>query len=1324
MEPADNSRRREQRRPAEGERSAVVGLSGQYRLAARAVLRKLTTLDWIRVADPDAGAADDFQFQSGATRYAMQVKWAQYPGSFGWAELANPSGGEPALITRLAHAWQRIRTTWSGPLEVHLRTNEHASVAPPRTGSPLASCTSRPPRHFAAFLARSYAPLRDYLESGTGVWADLDSLPEFADWRPAWDTLRDATGLDPDTFGAFISDFVIHFGAPVDDRLLRPDDSPEDADVEHLAATLQALVADPSRPVEVRRAELLDRLGWGERLRFRHPHAFPVPAIYTANEAARQGLRERIDSLPGGYVALVGPAGAGKSTLLASLSWNDRRVVRYYAFVPDAPDPLSGRGEADSFLHDVTLALEEAGLPRRGYGSDLRGQRAVLQRQLDQAGERWRDLHEATVIVVDGIDHVPREQNPSRSFLEELPSPSLPDGVFVILGTQTTGILSRPIREALVVDGRTVEVPPLSPEQVLSLADAAGPGNWLFPGQRDRLVTASEGHPLALTYILQELSAIETSEPDAAARASAVDVLLNDASQYGREVESRYRGYLLAAGSDPELLDLLAAIARLRTTVDLDWLKTWVRPGVLDEFVIRTSTFFRRDNTVWRFIHNSFRRFLIEETACVGGSFDPARDRAFHIALADACANSPAEWALYRDEELAHRYLAGQYAQVIDLATPALLRSKLFELRPTAVARDHAHLALRAAAETDDLAAFVRTLMFLNELWQRDYVLEPEKLAEAMVALSAPERSLEHIVAGGQLRVPVAAALRAAARFARVGQTEAASLVMRAVGGLPGIMQSRRDTSDHRDADLVADWGEVVYHLSGLQEVLTQLDDQLPLPAREGGVSDDHPAPAPDDLADSQAGGGSPERRRRDQAERERAMISCRNLAHAHCFDLASEVRDQENLDELQSRIGSQETAAWQARARVVRALAACDDGDPNAVLRWARNVLAIDTTAREIDEDTDDEVTPALAQPPVVPLHLRVITALALIRVGLADAPEIEQLVPTGTMPTWPTDAFGREGLRPYETLIDFWRLRVVRADSSPGASDQTLGIGQLRDAGDRRFHNALKTLSELEGRHLAASAGRGQAPDVAAEADPIIRLFELPSRQTQDWTGWYRVRSAASDLYRRLARLANASGPSASAHLLDRFTDAWSDPHRSGYWSPLLRQHVLGSFIDVSPAVAGPVHEQLAHLDEQLATGSGSPHECAELWLSQATAWGSVREWDRAEHALRTAVRGSFGPGAHDDDRQLAAWLEWLKVAMDGGALAEREVVSIARTFARRLTAVHDPRWDVAEAAGRLVELVWPVDATVSAFLAESLCDSGVIEEADAIEAVILVR
>jgi hypothetical protein len=681
--------------PSTGERAAVVGYSGQYGLAARIVHNRMPTLEWIRVADPSAGAADDFQFKAGPSRHALQVKWSQYPTSFQWGALVNSDGKDPSLLTQLARAWVRLRQDWDGPLTVHLCTNDYPSTAPPQAGSSLASAAADPPRHFAAFIARAFEPVRQYIAKNQSRWPEMQELPEVSLWFDAWKAICDASELSVEQFSDFLHDFSLTFVPHADTNLARPEVE-RASDIAKLAAELQAAVADPARPVELLRNQLLERLGWTDRLRYRHPHRFPVPETYTANSAARTALEQGLHTLPGGYIALVGPAGSGKSTLLETLRLPGRGV-RYYAFVPDSPHPLSGRGEAESFFHDLSLALEESGVYRQGYGSDLHGQRAVLFDQLDRAGRRFAEGGEKTVIVVDGLDHVPREQNPVRSLLDEMPSPNaLAEGVYILVGTQTVEVLPAPIQAALDTENRTVELPPLTGEEVRRIAENAGVTTWLFPGQVTALVAASEGHPLALTYILQDLTALE-SEHDPKTRRGLADSVLSDASRYGGDIEQRYRGYMGGLGGDADAVALLAAASRLRSPVNLDWLATWNEPDGLTKFVEGTSTFFHRHGREWRFIHNSFRRFLADETARVAGQVSGTRDRQLHATLADRCAASD-NWPAYQDEELTHRFLAGQHDRVLETATPERLRAALLSLRPFATVREHASISLRAAA--------------------------------------------------------------------------------------------------------------------------------------------------------------------------------------------------------------------------------------------------------------------------------------------------------------------------------------------------------------------------------------------------------------------------------------------------------------------------------------------------------------------------------------------------------------------------------------------------------------------------------------------------
>lgn len=68
---------------------------------------------------------------------------------------------------------------------------------------------------------------------------------------------------------------------------------------------------------------------------------------------------------------------------------------------------------------------------------NLASSRTEFTKQLESAGQRFRETGRKAIIIVDGLDHVPREENPQESFLAELPSAAaVPDGVIFLLGTQ------------------------------------------------------------------------------------------------------------------------------------------------------------------------------------------------------------------------------------------------------------------------------------------------------------------------------------------------------------------------------------------------------------------------------------------------------------------------------------------------------------------------------------------------------------------------------------------------------------------------------------------------------------------------------------------------------------------------------------------------------------------------------------------------------------------------------------------------------------------------------------------------------------------------
>ncbi|MGW5922189.1 hypothetical protein ACWFPY_24630 [Nocardia fluminea] len=1292
--------------PSKGEVAALVGFGGQFELAARIVLAKLATLEWIRVADPTAGIADDFQFQSGGRRHALQVKWSQVPGSFTWSDLTageKKQRGRPAkpgLFTQLATAWQRLRTTTAGPLTIYLCSNDIASNSVVGGQTPLGMASASVPHTLARFVIHGIAPVREAISDGCTLWSELVALPAVADWDPVWKALREMAPLTDEEFVGFIGALELRFGVQAVDPLLLPDQDGVDDDVEHLKVTLWDIVRDPERPEQLSRDELLKRLGWTHRLTYRHPHKFPIPAVYTANNAARSALEQRINEFDGGYLALIGPAGSGKSTLLASMKLPGT-VVYYYAFVPDSPNPLSSRGESESYLHDVSLALEARGLPRRGIANDQHSRRAVLLDQLDQAGRRWTQQREPTILVVDGLDHVPREQNPTRSFIEELPIPAaLPEGVFVVLGTQSVAMLRPEIRTALEQPGRTVVVPPLSAQESRQLIELSGIGSWLYDNQIEKAVEVGEGHPLALTYLLQDLAALQEHDPDPQSRREAAWVLLREASDYGGDIQARYRGYFLSVGSNPQVRDLLGMVARLRVPINPAWLATWTDPSVVATFTETTAAYFRQSGDDLQFIHNSFRLFLAEETARVGPIVNPDIDRYFHQRLAEVCADAHDEWRLYGEEEIAHRYLAHQHDLVLALATPdKLLQSLVNNLRPLETVRDHAMLGMRSAISIDDAPTLVSLLIFLNEIWVRDYVLETAELAKTLL-LSDRRIALDHIVRANTLRVKPAEAMRLAVEFATVGAFDAAQQIVRACGGITGLLDTARQSDT-----AIADWAKVTSLLSGTDAVLAELDHHLPA-TRATANADTTTDVADDRFPD-------------DREEEDRAYG--RNVVHMVCLNRAMESRDELEIDRLIALVDSEAGPSWRASARLRRARAASEDQISERVLQLVGEIAAIDVEDAS-DGDDDDEVLTHGVSGHAVGLGIRIACNELLVRHGYSDRPEFDALVPPGTVPAWPSRSYTREeGLSAFDTWIALYRLRRMKRDP---ALEQSLSPPDVTDEPYReRLRLALRALADLEGQQRLAELGLDAAPSVPAMARPILRLCELsPGHHDRNYMEFSELLSVFSDLQVRTIEVAvKSGGHDGLMRLLAEYDAAWTDPGRNSYWSPEQRQAVITAALNTDPESRSWAVEWLSGLDTKIDALHDEPYSRSTRYLGQARAWAAAQEHDAALRCVQQAVRASMSLGASDRDQQLIEWVDWLAEATTSGLLEPIEFDSAACRYAERLAAATTVAGlQASEAAERLLELTFAQHPALGGELAEWLCNAGVLSEAKMIEVI----
>lgn len=696
------------RAPAEGERRAMRGYMGQYARAAAAIYAELERgqLQWIGVADRSAGIADDLVLGFDGLVVGHQFKTSRFPGTFTVETLFT---GAEGLLNPLVNAWRSLRAADPGfRVEIRLVINDYPSIRD--------SPGSAAPAHSSAFLV------------------EFERFPDrlLADWRASnWgglvETLRQASGLDDDDFELFLHALRVLHGAESDFVQFHKLSTEQARLATQIAQVLPKLVTDVRDKDRWSREELLHELGWKDPAKTRHIHRFPVGAYVQRNRDTELSLLQTLRTVDQGYVALVGPPGSGKSTLLqmALATEPDIRLVRYLAFVPGAAQGV-GRGEADDFLEDVAAQMRSNGLPGlRLWDSSQHERREQFGVLLKQAGERYERDGVRTIIVIDGLDHVPREELPAHSLLAELPLPSaVPRGVTFVLGTQRLDLaqLKPAVQEQAVQSGRLVTMSPLSREAVARMADLLGLDATI---SRTRLNELSHGHPLATRYLIQALL-----RADESARA----VLLAGGMAFDGDIESVYASAWREIANDPDAIHVLGFISRAEAPLPLPLLATIVEERAIERALKTARHLLRETPQGWSIFHNSFRLFVLSKPRMHLGSVDLEYPQRVYRELAQlvrhAPADSPQRWL-----ELRYRARAGDRDNVLALATPQRFRQQLAEGRAVSDIDSDIRLALLAVRSTLDGTIVTRLLLCRDEVVRRTTALEyADQLPLAMLA--------------------------------------------------------------------------------------------------------------------------------------------------------------------------------------------------------------------------------------------------------------------------------------------------------------------------------------------------------------------------------------------------------------------------------------------------------------------------------------------------------------------------------------------------------------------------------------------------------------
>lgn len=1223
--------------PADGERAARIGYEAQDKRAANLIYNILVEgrLEWLKIADPKAGRIDDIQIATtDGELHAFQVKWAETAQTITFAEITR-SGKVPSLIAQLADGWRRLKTQHPDKrIFVHL-IHKHipyhkSPLDDPKIKLPL---DDPPPlqSNFQDFIRDCWKNKKNWLPFG------LSSIPQ--GWRAAMEVIRREADLPDDTdFLDFIAASFLHFGyqfpepdQPADRRAIR-----REKDVDQIARLIAKLGGGEKHIIQVTRADLLRLLSWESRFEFRFKHEFPVDeTLYQPITQTVEELEASINQFNSGYIALIGTPGSGKSTTLTqTLRYRKGlQVIRYYAYVPNSPWQ-EGRGEATSFLHDLHLALQRQGIyvrtGRQSQPESLEELREALTAQLGELQEKWRKDKIITLIIVDGLDHIEREQSPERSLLKELPGPeNIPEGVLLVLGSQTLVLNDFPdrIRHHLNQPGRTITLQPLPRQAVLDIISASALPFALSHDQQETINVLSNGHPLALRYLLASLAN--------ASDENGVKEILNSTEPYQAHIEENYRIYWDKLQRHEGLKELLALLCRLRGPFNPEDLLQWVGKPAVQLLLTRAKHYFwEESDSRWHFFHNSFRQFILGRTRSnIFGKQDLARDKAYHQRLADYAAAAKPEnpWAW---EELYHRACSEDWGKVLQIGTQEYFRKQFMNLRHIEAILQDTGLCLKAARIKRDGLAIIRIFLIEKELGDRQENIDPSDidLPALLYEVHGMDAAMHYVMDGQQVRIEQKKAMRFAEFLIEKGKLQAAEKVFNAAEPLDVLNGSTPvESIQSGNLETIYAWVEIAHYfrpLSKLLNIIEQLrsdtrhilQDQNPDEWHRGVRQNVLMA-----LSDAIFDCGDEKKLsilKELLKQREGGDIFLRRLDFHDC----TVHRNQKSADVALGRL-----MQWAEKL----------ESKKHSRLRIAEFIYRI-----RGDKETAAEWIAGISQPP--------------LRETLSD--------------------WNWGNLNPFLYRIRLNRL--LAALGQPADPTQAVPDDEPRRRGGVLFERNLVIIANLWGQ---AWAGKHVSPNmILRQLHPALSLFSRNWQETRDWTIWHSYRKCAPDFYTFMVHAVAEHGSEALQALAKEFDRRWKEQPQ--YWEAHW-QRAIALALYRRGCPLDDLIRRLDSIEAHFSVQDDTASRISEL-SEQAFAWLEAQQHQKAHTLFPKLSQDSFGI-VYDKDYQFSDWVEWLgktTSALPGGTAED------IRRFAAALVVLERTGRGrgTQEAAANLIRLV----------------------------------
>ncbi|MEN9612036.1 MAG: hypothetical protein RLZZ628_2850 [Bacteroidota bacterium] len=739
---------------SQGERAAMIGYNAQYDIFAEFAYEKLLhNLEWIRIADTYAGQLDDVQYATPDAIYAYQIKWTNDDKQqLSFSDFSK-------LLIKIVKSWQEIQTL------------PHASgkkIFPTLlTNKPLSQDSEIPSHKVDTFADFEREVLKKY----------NSKQPIEDKWIPVIEALRKETSLDEATWRTFMCDFrfwhTYHRNPPFQPQQYE--------DLQQFSRFIQGQVGNRSKQIHFTRLEILKALNWENRFQTTFNHDLVVDwNKYQPIQATISALNAKLNTFSSGYLFLVGGPGTGKSTLLTAWAQNlTDFVFKYYAFDFNNPGSrlnYAQRGDATQLFFDLVIALKSSGI----YGEsvapyrDLIFLKRIFFNQLKYASQKFQKEGKKTIIIIDGLDHVPREYSKNaatmiQSFLRELPHPQeIPTGVYLVLGSQSYDFedIAYEIKKEYKNTDRTISIRALSKPEVMNYLEKSDLKITLSDNLKLKLYEKSQGHPLYLAYLTEMIR-----------QSAEVDATIDASMPINGSIDTYYRNIWEAFQANITLTDFMGLIARINGSIPISFLEEWKYDRqVLSIFRAKMLFLFNKTNGIWSFFHNSFKQFLLSNTTIsdLTGEFDSQKEVDFHQQLAVYYQNSKSQPAWKQNYHLFHAEL---YAEFMEKVHPERFIEQLLAFRPAAEIREDALLGVKIAQKQQNVPLLTRFLGGLTELERRSRYLEVEKWVPLLLQLGLKAEALSFLRNENALIAAPEAVLKVIPEFIRQGHPVESSLL-------------------------------------------------------------------------------------------------------------------------------------------------------------------------------------------------------------------------------------------------------------------------------------------------------------------------------------------------------------------------------------------------------------------------------------------------------------------------------------------------------------------------------------------------------------------